>query len=156
MHVKASSLKPDSLSGKVAENVRLLRERYGKPVLVVETGYYCDRALEANQWLSDFIVKLMAAGAAGIYYWEPELTEDNDLGAWNPLTRHPSIVMDAFLGLRHREPSADAVLPLPTGAEISVTEYYSPTGMRLSRPTHGLNIIRQRSGEKLRTYKVFK
>lgn len=156
VHVKASTLKPDSLSSKVAENVRLLRERYGKPVLVVETGYYCDRALEGNQWLTDFMVKLMSAGASCLYYWEPELTEDIGCGAWNPLTRHPSIVMDAFLGVRHYQPEADAVLPLQKEAVIPVTEYYSPSGLRLSHPANGLNIIRQRTGETIRTFKVYK
>ena len=157
VHVKATSLKPDSLTTKVAENVRALKERYGKPVLIVETGYYNDRALEANQWLCDFLVKLLDAGASGLYYWEPELTDDYDLGAWNPLTRRPSIAMDAFLGVRHREPSADLVREIPSAATFgSSVEYYTLDGLRLSRPQRGLNIVRQRGNGTVRTYTIFK
>ena len=156
VHVKASKLKPDSLTTKVAENVQVLKERYGKPVLVVETGYYNNRALEANQWLSDFLLKLMDAGAAGLYYWEPELADDYDFGAWNPLTRKPSIVMDAFLGLRHRDGSQDAVPAVPTTGSSNATEYYSPTGIRLARPQRGVNIVRQHSGGEAKTYKIYR
>ena len=113
VHVRHSSLTPAELIAKVADNVRTLRQRYGQPVLIVETGYYNDRPLEANQWLCDFILQLMDAGASGLYYWEPELTDDYDLGAWNPRTRRPTIVLDAFRGLRHTDGDADAITLSP-------------------------------------------
>lgn len=156
VHVKASNLKPDSLINKVVQNIAILKERYGKPVLVAETGYYNDRALEANQWLCDFLWKLMDVGASGLYYWEPELADDYDLGAWNPLTRRPSIALDAFLGLRHREGVEDAVRQVQTDSPGNFTEYYSPSGVRLSRPARGLNIVRKFSKGKVETYKVYK
>ena len=154
VHVKASSLTPDVLIAKVAENVATLKERYGKPVLIVETGYFIDRALEANQWLCDFLKLLMDSGASGLYYWEPELADDYDMGAWNPVTRRPSIVLDAFSGLRHSEGSSDAVRAVQTDFRDGYTEYYTPDGIRMSQPRRGLNIVRQQQGGILRSYKI--
>ena len=156
VHVKASTLKPDALVDKVVENVKALRERYGKPVLIVETGYYNDRALEANQWLSTFLKKLIDAGAAGLYYWEPELADDYDLGAWNPRTRKPSIAMDAFLGLRHEEGAVDAIHQLQGEGTDGAIQYFTPNGIRISHPQRGLNIIRQQINGSVKTYKIYK
>jgi len=154
VHVKASKLKPDSLIKKVAENVVTLKERFGKPVLIVETGYYNDRSLEANQWLCDFLQLLMEAGAAGLYYWEPELADDYDMGIWNPVTRRPSIALDAFLGLRHIEGAYDAVPSVQKDTRFTDTEYYTPGGIRIAQPRRGLNIVRQQGHNAVRTHKV--
>ena len=119
----------------------MLKERYDKPVLIVETGYYNDRALEANQWLCDFLQLLMDAGASGLYYWEPELADDYDMGAWNPLTRKPSIALDAFLGLRHSEEWADGIkevtvvgedLQSSVGGDLQSPHIYTITGRRIT------------------------
>ena len=139
---------------QVAQNVRVLKERYDKPVLIVETGYYNDRALEANQWLCDFLLLLIDAGASGLYYWEPELADDYDLGAWNPFTRKPSIVLDAFLGLRHSEELPDAVNSIQADVHDSQTQYFTPDGIRIASPQRGLNIVRVLSDNVVRTYKV--
>lgn len=155
VHVKTSTLKPAQLIERVAQNVKTLKERYGKPVLIVETGYYNDRPLEANQWLCDFVQQLMEAGAAGLYYWEPEFTDDYDLGAWNPLTRQPSIALDAFNGVRHSDASASAVQK-PHADGHAKTEYYTPDGRRTAHPQQGLNIVREWSGNGVKTYKIIK
>ena len=155
VHVKASKLTPDSLIKKVAENVRMLKQRYAKPVLIVETGYYNDRALEANQWLCDFLQLLMEAGGDGLYYWEPELANDYDMGAWNPLSRKPSIVLDAFRGIRHAEVPAGISPSMHSTTGDVMTEYYTLDGIRIAQPQHGLNIVKQHSGREVRTYKVW-
>ena len=138
------------------ENVKMLRERYDKPVFIVETGYYNDRQIEGNQWLCDLLVQLMGAGAAGLYYWEPELADDYDLGAWNPLTRKPSLSLDAFLGVKHYEPGTLAVERLNGDAAGSAVEYYTPGGLRIASPQRGLNIVRQRRDGSVRTIKIFR
>ena len=155
MHVKGSTLKPEALTAKVCENVKVLRERYGKPVFIVETGYYNDRQIEGNQWLCDLLTQLMDAGAAGLYYWEPEITDDYDMGAWNPLTRKPSLSMDAFLGVKHYEPGT-AVRGLSMTAGSGQTEYYTPGGIRIAHPQRGLNIVRQRQDGNVRTFKIYR
>lgn len=157
VHVKGTTLTPSRLTDKVIENVKVLKERYGKPVLIVETGYYNDRELEANQWLCDLLTKLIDAGAAGLYYWEPELTEDFHLGAWNPRTRRPSIALDAFMGLRHHEGTYDAINELQSGTEEGTThtEYFTPDGIRISQPQRGITIVRQHVGNHVQTYKMY-
>ena len=157
VHVKGTTLTPARLTEKVVENVKTLKERYGKPVLIVETGYYNDRQLEANQWLCDLLTQLIDSGAAGLYYWEPELTEDYHLGAWNPRTRKPSIALDAFLGLRHREGTDDAIHAIEADKAngTSHTEYYTPNGIRIAQPQRGINIVRKQEGNNIRTYKIY-
>lgn len=155
MHVKASTLTPEAMTAKVCENVKMLRERYGKPVFIVETGYYNDRQMEGNQWLCDLLMQLVEAGAAGLYYWEPELADDYDLGAWNPLTRKPSLSMDAFLGIKHNEPGTMAVDRLNSEATGSTVEYFTPGGIRIATPQRGLNIVRERRNGSVRTYKIY-
>lgn len=157
VHVKGTTLTPSRLTDKVIENVKVLKERYGKPVLIVETGYYNDRELEANQWLCDLLTKLIDAGAAGLYYWEPELTEDFHLGAWNPRTRRPSIALDAFMGIRHHEGTYDAIHELQSeNAEDTIhTEYFTPDGIRISQPQRGITIVRQHVGNHVQTYKMY-
>lgn len=93
----------------VAANVSMLKERYGVPVYIVETGYYNDRPLEANQFLCDLMSALIDAGGAGLFYWEPALIDSYTLGAWNPLTNQPSIALDAFQGVRHKPYDSTAI-----------------------------------------------
>ena len=141
----------------MVENVKVLKERYGKPVLIVETGYYNDRQLEANQWLCSFLSQLIDAGAAGLYYWEPELTEDHHLGAWNPRTRRPSIALDAFSGLRHTEGTDEGIHDLDAGMAdgSNYTEYFTPNGVRIAHPQRGINIVRKKEGNNIRTFKIY-
>ena len=157
VHVKGTTLSPEKLIEKVVENVKVLKERYGKPVLIVETGYYNDRQLEANQWLCSFLSQLIDAGAAGLYYWEPELTEDHHLGAWNPRTRRPSIALDAFSGLRHTEGTNDGIHDLDAGMAdgSNYTEYFTPNGVRIAHPQRGINIVRKKEGNNIRTFKIY-
>lgn len=100
---KVSGLQPTTLIKRVVENVTSLKERYGKPVMIVETGHYNDQQLESNHFLCDFIQQLIEAGAQGCFYWEPEVTDNYNLGAWNPFTRNASIALEAFKGLKHSE-----------------------------------------------------
>ena len=88
---------------RVTSLVTTLKERYQTPVMVVETGYYNDQPLEANAFLCDLLQQLIEAGAAGCFYWEPELTDSYRLGAWNPETRNVSIALEAFKGMKHTE-----------------------------------------------------
>ena len=98
-----STLSRTTFISRVAANISMLKERYGKPVMVVETGYYNDRPLEANNFLCDFMTAIIDAGGSGLFYWEPAMKDDYALGAWNILDNKPSIALDAFLGLRHKE-----------------------------------------------------
>lgn len=156
MHVKASTLTPEALTAKVCENVKVLCERYDKPVFIVETGYYNDRQIEGNQWLCDLLMQLMDAGASGLYYWEPELADDYDLGAWNPLTRKPSLSMDAFLGVKHYEPGTLGIRGERIDVRGEKREYFTPGGVRITSPQRGLNIVREHQADGVKTFKIYK
>lgn len=88
---------------RLIDNVKGLKERYGTPVMVVETGYPNNQPMEANAFLCDMLSQLIEAGALGYFYWEPELTDDYRLGAWNPETRNVSVALEAFKGMKHTE-----------------------------------------------------
>lgn len=39
----------------------------------------------------------------GCFYWEPESLWGYDMGAWDSKTKKPTVMMDAFLGIRYDE-----------------------------------------------------
>lgn len=91
------------LPKRAAGIAKSLKERYEKPVMVVETGHYNDQPLATNHFLCDLMKELIDAGAAGCFYWEPELADDNHFAAWNPETRRVSVALEAFKGMNHTE-----------------------------------------------------
>jgi arabinogalactan endo-1,4-beta-galactosidase len=48
--------------------------RYGKPVMVCETGMSWDQAATAKAMIADLVAKTQALGSngLGVFYWEPE------------------------------------------------------------------------------------
>ena len=75
--------------------------RYQTKVMVVETGYLYNQAIDANHFLLDLIAKTKSAGGLGVFYWEPESYSwmAYNLGAWNPATKEPTVALEAFLGI---------------------------------------------------------
>lgn len=90
---------------KVMYNVNDLKKRYNTPVMVVETGHYWHKPIEANHYLVQLMDTLINIGQPGVFYWEPESMSGYELGAWDPDTKRPTVAMDAFLGLMHTEVS---------------------------------------------------
>lgn len=80
-----------------------LKQRFGKPVMVVETGHYCDQPLDGNRFLAEFMKALIADGELGCFYWEPEAFDNSgyNLGAWSSQTHQATITMDAYRGVKH-------------------------------------------------------
>ncbi|MBW8880494.1 MAG: glycosyl hydrolase 53 family protein, partial [Asticcacaulis sp.] len=77
-----------------------LASRYGKPVMVVETGYDYAQASEARAMLSDVIARNEALGdkGLGVFYWEPDSIvawSHYQLGAMNADNQFTE-AMDAF------------------------------------------------------------
>lgn len=98
-----SHLDGPTMITKVMANVKDLKKRYGTPVMVVETGHYWNKPIEANHYLVGLIDELIKDGDPGTFYWEPESMAGYDLGAWDQNTKKPTEAMDAFLGLKHTE-----------------------------------------------------
>lgn len=83
---------------KVAEdciaNIRHLKQKYAKPVMICETGMPYDQGEDCKQ----LITKMMSTGVEGIFYWEPEAPDGyNDgynLGCFD--NGAPTVALDAF------------------------------------------------------------
>lgn len=98
-----SHLDGPTMIAKVMANIKDLEQRYGTKVMVVETGHYWNKPIEANQYLVGLMDKLIKNGNPGCFYWEPESMAGYDLGAWDQNTKRPTVAMDAYLGIKHTE-----------------------------------------------------
>ncbi len=100
-----SHLDGPTMITRVMNNINDLKSRYGTPCMVVETGHYPDKALEGNQYLVGVMDRMIKNGDLGCFYWEPESMGGYDMGAWDQATQMPTVMMDAFLGVKHTQVS---------------------------------------------------
>ena len=100
-----SHLDGPTMITKVMANINDLKSRYKTPCMVVETGHYPKEAVVGNQYLAGVMDKMIKNGDLGCFYWEPESMGGYDMGAWDEATRRPTVMMDAFLGVKHTEVS---------------------------------------------------
>ena len=100
-----SHLDGPTMITRVMSNINDLKKRYGKPCMVVETGHYPREAIVGNQYLVGVMDRMIKNGDLGCFYWEPESMGGYDMGAWDEATRKPTVMMDAFLGVKHTEVS---------------------------------------------------
>jgi len=100
-----SHLDGPTMINKVMANINDLKSRYRTPCMIVETGHYPREAVAGNQYLVGVMDKMIKNGDLGCFYWEPESMGGYDMGAWDESTRKPTVMMDAFLGVKHTEVS---------------------------------------------------
>lgn len=100
-----SHLDGPTMITRVMANINDLKKRYGTPCMIVETGHYPNKAIEGNQYMVGVMDKMIKNGDLGCFYWEPESMGGYDMGAWDETTRKPTVMMDAFLGVKHTEVS---------------------------------------------------
>lgn len=98
-----SHLDGPTMITRVMANIKDLKSRYGKPCMVVETGHYPSEAVLGNQYLVGLMDQMIKNNDLGCFYWEPESMGGYDMGAWDEATRKPTVMMDAFLGVKHTE-----------------------------------------------------
>lgn len=98
-----SHLDGPTMITRVMANINDLKSRYGTPCMVVETGHYPKEAVVGNQYLVGLMDRMIKNGDLGCFYWEPESMGGYDMGAWDEATRKPTVMMDAFLGVKHTE-----------------------------------------------------
>ncbi|MBQ6652490.1 MAG: glycosyl hydrolase 53 family protein [Prevotella sp.] len=82
---------------KVVANIKRLYRKYGKELMIVETGVEAKRPKEGKA----FMKRLLRAAkndtdghCKGVFYWAPELEGQYPLGAFD--NHRPTIIMDAF------------------------------------------------------------
>ncbi len=100
-----SHLDGPTMITRVMANIKDLKSRYNTPCMVVETGHYPNKAVEGNQYLVGVMNSMIKNGDLGCFYWEPESMGGYDMGAWDEATKKPTVMMDAFLGVKHTEVS---------------------------------------------------
>ena len=98
-----SHLDGPTMITQVMNNINDLKKRYGTPCMVVETGHYPNKAIEGNQYLVGIMNEMIKNGDLGYFYWEPESLWGYDMGAWDSQTFNPTVMMDAFLGIKYEE-----------------------------------------------------
>ncbi|MBN2610241.1 MAG: glycosyl hydrolase 53 family protein [Bacteroidales bacterium] len=86
-------------------NMKDMISRYDTKVMVVETGHYWYEPYISNNFLVELMDTMMTFGGLGCFFWEPQAMGGYDLTAWDPATRQPTIAMDAYLGIKHTDPS---------------------------------------------------
>ncbi|MCM1450926.1 MAG: glycosyl hydrolase 53 family protein [Clostridium sp.] len=91
---------------KVCANIQALAKEYGKPVMIVETGY---EALRPNEGYA-FMRKLMdrtypMEECHGVFYWAPEMQHYYPLGAFE--NDRPTRILDAFSETAQRAQAGD-------------------------------------------------
>lgn len=87
-----------------ADNMKYLKEKYGTPVMLVETGYKVDKPEAGKAYLSLLIEHLSEntdGVCEGVFYWAPETCYGGyDMGAF--ADDMPTVMMDAFTEASHR------------------------------------------------------
>lgn len=80
---------------RVAANIVTLSKEYGKPVMIVETGYESERPNEGYAFMRRLIDETYPiAECHGVFYWAPEFEGHYPLGAFE--NHRPTRILDAF------------------------------------------------------------
>lgn len=105
-----------TLNNQALTNMRDMRSRYGKDVMVVEVGMSWDQATTSRSFLADIISKTRSAGGLGVMYWEPQAYNwmGYSKGVWNTNGR-PTVALDAFLESAQPPPSGLTLQENSTG-----------------------------------------
>lgn len=122
------------------ETMKDMIARYNTKVMVCEAGYLYSEPIEANHYLFDLIEKTKSVGGLGVFYWEPQSYNwGYQLGAWNPVSKAPTVAMDAFLGLKATSATQQNIIseyyldiyPNPFNSS-AVIEYTIPVSSNIS------------------------
>ena len=100
MSLYPSAANWSSLNTQCLANMNDMVSRYGKPVMVVETGMSWSDAPSCNSFITDLITKLKSLGSngLGVFYWEPESYNNwqgYSLGAFDNDGK-PTVALNAF------------------------------------------------------------
>ncbi|MFT3734285.1 MAG: glycosyl hydrolase 53 family protein [Rhodocyclaceae bacterium] len=87
-----------TLNSQTLSNMKDMRSRYGKDVMIVEVGMEVGSPTTSKAFLADILAKARSAGALGVFYWEPQA-----YNGWKGYLKgafdnsgKPTVAMDAF------------------------------------------------------------
>ncbi len=99
-----SSYPSSSLVSNLVADIKTMGQRYGKEVMVVETGGPVTNPNESYNVVNNYIdgMRAISSTQGGVFYWEPERYAPwtdgaTQNGAWDSTTKRPTHAMDAFL-----------------------------------------------------------
>ena len=87
----------DETLERVIQNIKTLRQDYGRDVMIVETGYEAKRPDEGYAYMRRLIDAARSETngiCKGVFYWAPELEGHYPLGAFD--NHRPTKILDAF------------------------------------------------------------
>ena len=123
---------------KSLETMQDMITRYQTQVMVCEAGYLYNQPTTAYNYLVDLIRKTKSVGGLGVFYWEPECYNwrGYNMGAWDPVTKKPTIALDAFLDTLYTAFSSDQNVPNNFGINIYPNPFNNQTRIeyRLENP----------------------
>lgn len=108
---------------KVAANIKTLAKEYGKPVMIVETGYEAARPNEGYAFMRALMDKTYPLEEChGVFYWAPELEKYYPLGAFE--NNRPTKILDAFTETAFGKDAQDT-----TFYSVSMIDCKTPNGL---------------------------
>ena len=142
-----------------ATNLRKLWDTFGKPIMIVETGYSNWDESRAEKVMKDLFSKMQAEeGCAGILYWEPEVYGGWDArqllddGTWKDgVNGNYGVKVTNHGAFNEYGQPAPALLAFGTTTGIRLAyadkenecEYFNFMGQKINKPTRGGFIIRK-------------
>jgi arabinogalactan endo-1,4-beta-galactosidase len=91
-----SSTNWSTLNSQCYSNMLDMKARYNKPCVICEIGMDYTQASACKSFISDLVAKSKAAGALGVFYWEPQVYNwGYNKGAWGTDGR-PTIALEGF------------------------------------------------------------
>ena len=128
----------------VLANMLDLASRYGKPVMIAETGMSVTDAQLCQNMLVDLMNKVRSVPnhqGLGLFYWEPEAYAYWGWCAWNGSGNagRPTIAMDAFAYEPNQPPGSPALTAanLPARVSLAWTVPVGATNYNVKRATVG-------------------
>ncbi|MCF0219816.1 MAG: glycosyl hydrolase 53 family protein [Muribaculaceae bacterium] len=82
----------DVIAKEVIANIKHVKQKYGKPVMICEIGMPYDQPDDCRK----LIVEMMNAETEGVFYWEPEAPAERGYGLGCFDNNMPTSALDAF------------------------------------------------------------
>ncbi|MDQ2085198.1 glycosyl hydrolase 53 family protein [Herbivorax sp. ANBcel31] len=111
-----------TLNEQCLSNMRDMKSRYGKEVMICEIGMDYSEEVAAKSFISDIVDKTKSVGGKGVFYWEPQAYPNYNAGyrkgAWNSNGR-PTLALEGF---GYNENNEEIPTPPPDNGDETVPQ----------------------------------